>query len=88
MTMGQRDPDDVSIDSPTLPPFDPGRARECEDALAGALTKVMDDAEAAGWTIREVTLAISALADDVMLNEVDVEQTNFLLSRLLEHRRG
>ena len=81
-----RDPADTSIDRPMYPPFHPGRLRECQEAVAGALTKLMDDAEAAGWTITEITLAISALADEVMLNEVDVEQTNFILSRLFERR--
>lgn len=80
--------DDVTIDRPTLPPFRPGRLRECQDALASALTKTMDDAEAAGWTITEITLAIAALADEVMLHEVDVEATNFLLSGLIAQRRG
>ena len=81
-----RDPTDISIDRPMHPPFHPERLRECQDAVVGALTKLMDDAEAAGWTITEITLAISALADEVMLNEVDVEQTNFILSRLFERR--
>lgn len=80
------DPDDISIDRPLHPPFHPERLRECQDAVAGALTKLMDDAEAAGWTIAEITIAISALADEVMLNEVDLEQTNFLLRRLYESR--
>lgn len=83
-----RDPADISIDRPMHPPFHPDRLRECQDAVASALTKLMDDAETAGWTITEITLAISALADEVMLNEVDVEQTNFILSRLFERRGG
>lgn len=82
-----RRPDDVTVDRPTLPPFHPDRLRECQDALVGALTKLMDDAEASGWSITEITLAISVLADEVMLHEVDVEATNFLLSGLIEQRR-
>ena len=72
-------PDDISIDSPTLSAFAPGRIQECQDAIAGALTKVMDDAEIAGWTIAEITIAMSAFADAVMLHEVDVEETNYML---------
>jgi len=76
-------PDDISVDRPTLPPFHPDRLRECQDALAGAVTAVMDDAESAGWTIAEITIAIAALADEVMLNEVEVEETNFLMRKLV-----
>lgn len=76
-------PDDTSVDRPTLPPFHPDRLRECQDALAGAITAVMDDAESAGWTIAEITIAIAALADEIMLNEVDVEETNFLMRKLV-----
>lgn len=79
-------PDDTTVDRPTLPPFHPGRLRECQDALAGAVTSVMDNAEAAGWTITEITIAIAALADEVMLHEVDVETTNFLLSKVIQQR--
>ena len=46
----------------------------------------MDNAEAAGWTITEITIAIAALADEVMLHEVDVETTNFLLSKVIQQR--
>lgn len=76
-------PDDTSIDRPTLSPCHPHRSRECEDALAGALTKLMDDAEGQGWTISEICLAVTALADSVMLHEVDIEETNFLLRDLV-----
>ena len=78
-----RHPDDTSIDRPTLPLCHPQRLRECEDALAGALTKMMDDAEGQGWTISEICLAVTALADSVMLHEVDIEETNFLLRDLV-----
>lgn len=44
----------------------------------------MDNAEASGWTIAEITIAISALADEVMLHEVDIEETNFLLRDILK----
>jgi hypothetical protein len=79
-----KDPNDTSIDAPSLSAFHPGRLQECQDAIAGAVTKVMDDAEEAGWTIAEITLAISALADAIMLNEVDLEETNFILKELLK----
>ena len=77
----QKHQDDVRVDRPTLPPFHPDRIRECQDAMAGAVTAVMDNAEAAGWTIAEITIAIAALADEVMLHEVDIEETNFLLGK-------
>ena len=80
----QKQPDDISVDRPTLPPFHPQRIRECQDALAGAVTTVMDNAEAAGWTIAEITIAMSALADEIMLHEVDIEETNFLLRDVLK----
>ena len=80
----ERHPDDISVDRPTLPPFHPQRLRECQDALAGAVTAVMDNAEAAGWTIAEITIALAALADEIMLHEVDIEETNFLLRDVLK----
>ena len=80
----QKQPDDISVDPPTLPPFHPLRIRECQDVLAGAVTAVMDNAEAAGWTIAEITIAMSALADEIMLHEVDIEETNFLLRDVLK----
>ena len=73
-------PNDLSVDRPTLPAFHPDRLRECQDAMT---TAVMDNAEAAGWTIAEVTVAMTALADEVMLHEVDLEETNFLIRREL-----
>lgn len=76
-------PNDLSVDRPTLPAFHPDRLRECQDAIAGAMTAVMDNAEAAGWTIAEVTVAMTALADEVMLHEVDLEETNFLIRGVL-----
>jgi hypothetical protein len=79
-------PDDLSIDHPTLPPFHSGRLQECQDAMAGALTKVMDDAEASGWTIAEITVAMATLADVVMLSEVDLEATNFLFGELANRK--
>ena len=44
----------------------------------------MDNAEAAGWTIAEITIALAALADEIMLHEVDIEETNFLLRDVLK----
>jgi hypothetical protein len=79
----QKHPDDICVDRPTLPPFHPARIRECQDAMAGAVTAVMDNAEAADWTIAEITIAVAALADEVMLHEVDIEETNFLLGKVV-----
>jgi hypothetical protein len=76
-------PDDTSIDPPMLPAFHPGRIQECQDAIAGAVTRVMDNAEEAGWTIAEISIAIAGLADAVMLHEVDLEETNFVLRDML-----
>jgi len=78
-----RHPDDISVDQPALPPFHQHRLRECQDALAGAVTAVIDNAEAAGWTLAEITTAMTALADEVMLHEVDIEETNFILRDIL-----
>lgn len=79
-------PDDISIDPPSLPAFHRERLRECEDAISGALTKMMDDAEERGWTIAEICLAISSIADSVMLHEVDLEETNFYLRDLISRK--
>lgn len=78
-----RHPDDMSVDRPTLPPFHENRLRECQDALAGAVTAVIDTAEAAGWTLAEITIAMAAPTDEVMLHEVGIEETNFLLRDIL-----
>jgi hypothetical protein len=79
-------PDDTSIEPPRLPPFHPDRLLECQDALAGAITKVIDDAEATGWTLAEITVAIADLADNVMLKEIDLEETNYYLKDLLARK--
>ena len=81
-----KNPDDVSIDPPRLPLFHPVRAIECQDAIAGVVTKMIDDAEVAGWTVHEITTAIIALADSIAMQEVDVEETNFLLREILDRK--
>jgi hypothetical protein len=79
----QKQPDDISVDRPTLPPFHPQRMRERQDALAGAVTALVDNAEASGWTIAEIAIAMTARADEVILHEVGIEETNFLLRDIL-----
>jgi len=68
---------DISVDRALHPP-----SCECQVAIESAVTKVMDDSEAVGWALAEILVASPSLADNVMPNEVDLEQTNFLLSRL------
>ena len=82
-----KDPNAMSIPAPQLPAFHRGRRMECQDALSSATAKLMDDAEAAGWTIAEITVALVEIADSVMLQEVDVEETNFYLRDLLARKR-
>ena len=79
-------PDDISIDPPTLPIFHPDRAIECQDSIAGALTKLIDDAEGMGWHVNEITAAITDLADSIMLQDVDIEETNYILRDILDRR--
>lgn len=59
---------------------------ECEDAIAGLIATLMDEAEISGWTIAEICVALTKLADEAILNEVDIEQTNFLMRDLLTKR--
>ncbi len=77
---------ETPISKPTLPLFDPGRLQECEDAIAGAVTRVMDEAELRGWTIAEICLAMTAFADSVMLHEARAEDLALLHPRFLQRR--
>jgi hypothetical protein len=61
----------VTIPTPQLPVGDPGRVKECQDALeyrfgqmlSIAVMRVFDDARAAGWQDGEVREAILQLVE-------------------------
>lgn len=77
---------EISIKRPALPPFHSERMGECEDAIADVIATLMDEAEISGWTIAEICMALTNLADEAILNEVDIEQTNFLMRELTAKR--
>jgi hypothetical protein len=59
---------------------------ECQDAIAGAFVKFLDDAEATGWTLPEIIAATNDLGDSIMLQEANLEQTNEALRAILARR--
>jgi hypothetical protein len=77
---------EIAIDPPRLPLFHPNRFTECQDALSGTVSKMIDDAEEAGWTLHEITSAIVELADSIALQEADIEETNYMLKELFRKK--
>jgi len=59
---------------------------ECQDAVASAFVKFLDDAEAAGWTLPEIVAAATDLGDSILLQEANLEETNQTLRAILARR--
>jgi hypothetical protein len=61
---------------PRLPTPYPDRHLECQEALEPRVIAIIDEGKAAGWSTRDITTALIALADNLMLAEEANEQTN------------
>jgi len=60
------------IFSPTKPADHPGRGIDCEDALRPAFRRLVNQAEAAGWSAEEIESALLALANDNIMHALVV----------------
>lgn len=54
---------------PRLPTDYPDRHLECQEALESRVIAIFDEGKAAGWSTRDITTALVALADNLMLAE-------------------
>ena len=70
------------IHGPDRNPDDPDRPHECEEALETGIKKLISRAVGTGWSMAEVTTAISQLADHEMLANDSMDQTSALLNRI------
>lgn len=61
---------------PRLPTAYPDRHLECQEALEARVIAIIDEGKAAGWTTRDITTALIALADNLMLSEAANNQTD------------
>lgn len=61
---------------PRLPTSYPDRHLECQEALESCILAIIDEGKAAGWSTRDITTALIALADNLMLADEANEQTD------------
>ena len=62
--------------SPRLPTDYLDRHLECQEVLEQRVIAIIDDGKAAGWSTRDVTTALIALADNLMLADEANKQTD------------
>lgn len=62
--------------SPRLPADYPDRHLECQEVLEPSVIALIDDGKAAGWSMRDITTALIALADNLMLSDEANKQTD------------
>lgn len=61
---------------PRHPLGNPDRHLECQEALEPHVLALINEGEAMGWTTAEITTALTALADNIMLADAANRQTN------------
>jgi len=54
----------------------PDRHLECQEAFEPRVIALIDDGKAAGWSTRDITTALIALADNLMLADEANKQTD------------
>jgi len=59
------------------------RNLDCQEAIESRVIAIIDDARAAGWSIHDITLALTDLADNLMLQARANEATDCQISELL-----
>lgn len=62
--------------SPRLPGPYPDRHIECQETIEASVIAIIDEGKAAGWSIADVTAALSALADNLMLADAANGETD------------
>ncbi len=70
------------IARPFVTDDDPDRDIRCQDALQGAFRELLSAATLAGWSEREVALAIAELADKHLLSLETHDNTDALIALL------
>ena len=69
--------------SPRLPADYPDRHLECQEALETRVISIIDNGKAAGWSTRDITTALVALADNLMLADEANKQTDLDIAEAL-----
>lgn len=59
----------------------PDREIDCQEALEASILAVIDEAEAAGWSVPETAAAIGQLADNIALQHASVDEVRRLLRK-------
>lgn len=54
----------------------PDRHLECQEDLEAGVIAIIDEGRAAGWSVRDITTALVALADNLMLADEANAETN------------
>jgi hypothetical protein len=65
-----------TMKSPRLPGPYPDRHLECQEALESRIIAIIDDGTAAGWSVADITTALIALADNLMLADAANGETD------------
>lgn len=66
----------------------PDRALECQEDLEARVITIIDEGRAAGWSVRDITAALVALADNLMLaDEANAETGRQIAEAMIETRR-
>lgn len=74
------------IHGPDRDPNDPDRLQECEKALESGIKSLISRAVKTGWTMAEVTTAVSQLADHELLAKGSLDETSALLNGVKKKR--
>lgn len=72
---------------PRLPTTYPDRHIDCQEALESRVIAIIDDGKAAGWSVADITTALVALADNVMLADAANGETERQIAEALSHAR-
>ena len=64
------------MNRPRTPTVYPDRHLECQEALEASVIAMIDEGQAAGWTVGDVTAALITLADNLMLADAANGETD------------
>lgn len=70
---------------PRLPGPYPDRHLDCQESLEPAIIALIDEAKSSGWSVTDITTAIVALADNLMLAEKANEDTDRQIAEALRN---
>jgi hypothetical protein len=82
----------IAHPAPMQQPRHPGpyldRHLECQEALESRVIAIIDEGRAAGWSIGDLTTALCALADNLMLADQANAETGRQIAEALARLRG